>query len=368
MSSIHPLELPEIIARVSIFLPLWVKESVPWRTRTVFKPKTFVNCMPVSKLWREPLLPILWADYDSEDMAIVPESIIEIYCPYFRTLLAQRSQVNSTVFQCTRLVHLTLNPHPSNLNDHRRLINSNSSLRSLEWNGPDIDLLHLALEDSDQLLQLESLTLSDWIETGGSLRKVHLPLARSLKKLKMKHTKVADVYLALTQLSLSGISPALRDSKLNLDKYMDNYVSDKDVARISESLRDHCPKLVAFVLQGTIDERLKATLIGNIAASNSLLELVVVVFRVERYLVDSIARHALTLETLGILLTTNNHTNLDLLFQLPMRCPQLKYLSILASFASEPGQDIVDALKTSTWGCRELEVLDVHIGEPYEKA
>ncbi|KAG0275311.1 hypothetical protein BGZ95_008935 [Linnemannia exigua] len=130
--------------------------------------------------------------------------------------------------------------------------------------------------------------------------------------------------------------------ELALDRFMDNYVYDEDVTRISDSLRDLCPKLAAFVLQETIDGGLKATLI--------------------EYLVDSITRHASTLETLRVFNTNDDSAGLDLLSY--YLC---NYLPIVACYA-ELGQDIVNAIKTSTWRCHKLEVLDVHIGDPSEEA
>lgn len=152
-----------------------------------------------------------------------------------------------------------------------------------------------------------------------------------------------------------------------MERYRDNYMDDEDVAHITNSLCAHCPKLRSLALNGSIDPGLKATLIRNCAVSNTLSEIVVVVPTIDNRIADSIALHASTLETLGIIIMTEGPVELDRLFQLPVRCPRLKQLSVGAWHCCETGPAVLDAIRTAAWrGESKLEVLDLDIGDTKE--
>ncbi|KAF9903715.1 hypothetical protein EC991_003409 [Linnemannia zychae] len=302
MSTFHPLELPEIITRVGYFLPLWVKEKVDHKTRTVFRPKTFHACILVCKLWHLSLLPILWADFISEEMEQVPRNILRIRSPYFRTICVKNRKVDFAAFSCTRLVHLKLTADSWGMvDDQRQLIQSNPSLKSLKWMG-SFAPLPLPFEDFEGLSQLENLELCYWDLLDGRLGKALQPMAGSLKRLEIKWAEPCvrdlggnmiewiarqdyngqDNTLMLPSLEsyhgqglLFGpdpaqfirLCPSLVRLELTLDRHMDNYVYNKDVVGISDSLRDCCPRLSAFALQGSIDQGLKASVLDAMTTS-----------------------------------------------------------------------------------------------------
>ncbi|KAF9079528.1 hypothetical protein BGX23_003819, partial [Mortierella sp. AD031] len=83
----HPLEIPEILIRIGSFLPLWNDEVIiPPSQVPFFDPKTPLACVPVSKLWRQTLLPVLWYCYDCVHMHSVPQDIVALYSLYFRVM------------------------------------------------------------------------------------------------------------------------------------------------------------------------------------------------------------------------------------------------------------------------------------------
>ncbi|KAF9134661.1 hypothetical protein BGW39_006250 [Mortierella sp. 14UC] len=390
MLLLRPLELPEIVARIGHFLPLWVQElsKETHRLETVLRPKTFHACLLVSKLWRQTLLPIFWTLYDAEGMSHVPNDILKRYSHHFRNFYMQQGQVVSN-YGCTLLTNATLNPSTVDMEEMRLLLRTNRGLKSLEWNGPDSSEL-LAIDEFAQLRQLESLSLSQWDISEGRLGLALAPLAGSLKRLDlgwfMSVTEDGDNDLgdcpmlphvgtlratalphgvdpsgiALLCPNLSRIDLTLHRCDIDADS-KDGIISK----RLADSLRIHCPKLSALALRGSIAQIHKDTLIRNcIAAGRGLTELVVVLSSVDKDTLDFITPHASTLETLGILNVTDEDASKENLFRMPVVCPRLKWFSVAAWSCWEvKGHDVVQALKVSTWRCRELEILDVDIQE-----
>src|SRR5690348_5412983 len=114
----HPLDIPEILTRIGLFLPLWVdsKNNISSPTserRTHFKPHTFLTCASVSKTWRQAFLPILWHRYDCILMKSVPQETVAINSPHFRVL--QIFNNDATAFQCVDLVDLTIRGAPNQM-------------------------------------------------------------------------------------------------------------------------------------------------------------------------------------------------------------------------------------------------------------
>ncbi|KAF9906052.1 hypothetical protein EC991_001060 [Linnemannia zychae] len=395
MSPSHPLELPEIIACVGYFLPLWAQElsEDTHRLETVLRPKTFHACLLVSKLWRQTLLPIFWALYDAEGMHHVPRDVLKRYSPHFRTFFMQQGQVVST-YGCTLLTSATLNPSIEDLEELRQLLRTNRGIRSLEWNGPN-GAEPLAPDEFANLPQLDTLSLTQWDISDGRLSQALAPLAGKLRKLDLgwfttnnddsgndlgdydvgNHLLLPHVeFIRATGLpygidisEIAGLCPNLSRLDLTLLKSdIDSYEEDGTSAkRIADCLRIHCPKLSALALRGTIAQKHQDTLIRNCtAACSGLTELVVVLSSIDESTLDFIIPHAPTLETLGILNVTNEDASEKNLFRMPAICPRLKWFSVAAWSCWEvKGQDIIRALRVSTWRCRELEVLDVDIQE-----
>lgn len=196
----HPLDIPEILTRIGLFLPLWVdsKNNISSPTserRTHFKPHTFLTCASVSKTWRQAFLPILWHRYDCILMKSVPQETVAINSPHFRVL--QIFNNDATAFQCVDLVDLTIRGAPNQmllgilaaarsartgagtgtgagagaragceggmvvLSPQQQLVRSNHYLQSLFWHGPS-PLKSLDINDFTGLKYIQTLKLANW--------------------------------------------------------------------------------------------------------------------------------------------------------------------------------------------------------------
>lgn len=411
--STHPLYLPEIVERIGHFLPLWTQEfsESEHRRITVFDPKTFHACLLVSKLWHNTLLPVLWADYDAEGMARVPEEVLVRNTHHFRTILLQHTET-CKIAGCTRLVQATLHPDIGCVRRAQQLVQSNPGLKSLDYDGYTCEC-PLDPNDFAQLSQLEDLPLLGWIiSEPGSLGRALAPLAGSLRKLRLgefagieyddrdwdenvsgqgrtsdegynngdfgdtpllscvEYLRVTGPPYGVNAAGLVRLCPNLVRLDLALNEDITGNKSHPFTLRLSDSISKYCPNLNSLALRGSLIQERKEALIRGCAAANRLSEMVIVLRSVSQGTIDSIALHASTLETLGILNTTDDNVDLDLLFQLSAQCPRLKWFSIAAWTCSEtPSWTVLDALKRSSiWRCHDLEILDVDISEPISRS
>ncbi|KAF9097599.1 hypothetical protein BGX29_008008 [Mortierella sp. GBA35] len=338
----------------------------------------------------------------------------------------QRSQRALDV-GCTRLVDLSLSVETGDLATLRRLIRSNPGLKTLAWNGPNGSEL-LEVTDLARLPHLEHLTLSRWDVSRGRFPKALLPVSGSLKTLRIgwvlglheggffgqvpseygdesedeeeeeeEEEEEADLLgegaaaggdakddgndisttfmLPLLESYTTARGPPYAPDPAEFVKYCPNLtrldltlLKDEetvDIKRISDSLRNHCPKLRAFAERGSIPQDDKETLIRSCAAG--LSELTAMMSCVRESTIDAIAVHASTLETLGIFNPNKDDANLEHISQLPARCPQLKWLSVSVWNSPVSHRAILDALKTSSWKSHSLERLDLDIQTPHEE-
>ncbi|KAF9156034.1 hypothetical protein BG015_007600 [Linnemannia schmuckeri] len=238
----HPLDIPEILAVIGAFLPLWVDPTPclnpkrPTDTGSLlFRPKILLSCLLVSKLWHKTLLPVLWYSYRSDSMDKVPDAVIGRYSHHFRILsICQWSQwsyrcFDLSYFECTKLVELDIyldegsdrsveqdadtdvgEKHAGTgtfsetstrrrggtgigkedesrivapLPDAKRLLRTNPRLKCLSWTGPVRSTTALDVEDLIGLPGLASLSLDRWDCSDGRLDMVLKVVAGSLKVL-----------------------------------------------------------------------------------------------------------------------------------------------------------------------------------------
>ncbi|KAF9547488.1 hypothetical protein EC957_008325 [Mortierella hygrophila] len=242
----HPLDIPEILAVIGSFLPLWVdptpnptcnsnrnhnSKRPPDITDLVFKPKTILTCLLVSNLWYKTLLPVLWYSYRSGFMDGVPDAVIRRNSPHFRILSISQWSFrffDIAWFECTKLVELNIyldeggssgsveqdanrgkddrhgetgetsesstgrrgkrTEEPESravvpLPDAKRLLRTNPRLKCLSWTGPTRSTTALDVEDLVGLAGLENLSLDRWDCSDGRLDMVLKSVAGSLKVL-----------------------------------------------------------------------------------------------------------------------------------------------------------------------------------------
>ncbi|KAH7059946.1 hypothetical protein BKA57DRAFT_446035 [Linnemannia elongata] len=408
MTSLHPLQLPEIIARVGNFLPLWSQERAlgSCRLKLVFLPKTFLTCFLISKVWHDTLLPLLWSYYEAEAMEIVPLPTLARYSVYFRTYCHHGYGSRALdIFGCRRVVKAALNPETiEELEESRRMVRENGGgLKELEWNGPT-GSTPLRVEDFAGLKTLEKLRLSRWKVDGGRLWSVLEVLAGSLKVLEIDWLSGVDelfdinddgvdvqgtaMILPLLEVYRAygpphGPNPAnfvkrcpnLVRSVLSLDADECYYKDDnKNITRLADSLHTRCPNLRALTIKGSIPSYQKAILIRNcpsIPGSSGLSELVVHIESVGKDLMDSISIHAPTLETLGILTSTSIDDEetimMKYLLQVSVQCSRLKWFAVNAIYSRESARSILSALKVAAWQSSAMEILDLDAGTPSEE-
>ncbi|KAF9155929.1 hypothetical protein BG015_007960 [Linnemannia schmuckeri] len=179
-SSTSPLAIPEILARIGYFLPLWVPDG---HGNYDDEPHTIVNCMLVSKRWYAVMVPILWHTCLSARITATPPHVLGRFLTYIR-ILQTNMFLPLVAFQCDRLVKLSIlmrrfqwdiddngsESHSRSLHCYKRLVRSNSRLKDLLWNGKFCgNMTTLDLEDFAGLIQLESLILISWDGSGGRL-------------------------------------------------------------------------------------------------------------------------------------------------------------------------------------------------------
>lgn len=247
------------------------------------------------------------------------------------------------------------------------------------------------MTDFRGLGKLKRLNLSQWNVSGGRLWDVLGFLAGSLKELRIEWlTGVDDIdnssdnnnnVTAMLPLLESYHAPGLPHGPdpaafvkqcpnllrlaLSLDTEKVYYKDDMDITCLANSLRQFCPNLRALTIRGYLTPNQKATLIRNCIANNrGLSDLVVDVFTMGKNLMDSIAVHAPTLETLGILTSTDGETKMRHFLELSVQCPRLKWFAVRACYNRESARSTLGALKAANWQCPTMEVLDLNPGDP----
>ncbi|KAG0272645.1 hypothetical protein BGZ95_011571 [Linnemannia exigua] len=156
----HPLDIPEIIARIGEFIPLWQQDAY---SHFHFRPKALLDATAVSKSFRQALLPVLWYTCDMSPLeSNLPFEVLVRYSYHFR-ILYQTLPLAPSALPCTRLLDLTISGCDP---ETRQLVRNNTHLRRLHWSGPtaycldDIPLLERDMVEG--LTALEDLHLSEW--------------------------------------------------------------------------------------------------------------------------------------------------------------------------------------------------------------
>ncbi|KAF9124696.1 hypothetical protein BGW39_007962 [Mortierella sp. 14UC] len=414
----HPLEVPEIVALVGHFLPLWTVESGKIRLgdfiqHDCFRPGTFHACFLVNKLWYRTLLPILWSEYLYQGMEDVPPHIIEQYSVYFRRFDSYGGVDGP--FNCTSLKSLTMAydddwmaPNMS-LQAQTQLVRMNPGLESLQWDGPGLApkrRARLDTEDFQMLDNLRNLQLDQWDGSQGLLVKVLRAVAKKLVDmdiqevfgfqesdlttmpqtqgddeqdsrvsagekeigLEMPRVKTFRVHCFSKNtelILLAGCCPNLQ--QLELDFKMAQF----DATRLAGVLRDRCSQLHTlkitdnYINKDSPHELLFGLLIRDCSLSG-LTRIEVSVMRRknnDRGLFSSISRHAATLEHLVVDYYSLNLNALDVrdILGLLVQCRRLRILCVNGKTALSI-LETLDVLKSEVWGCSSLERLDLDLG------
>ncbi|KAK3822954.1 MAG: hypothetical protein J3Q66DRAFT_366175 [Benniella sp.] len=269
----NPLLIPEILDRVSDFVPSWKFVSC-YRTLSEFEfyPHDTLACALVCRTWYSIFYPTLWSVYDGRAMsrippsprrhasqdkdtssnsssrnisfASVPKDLLTLQSPRFRIFIDNGPRQISDIasFQCRQLMDLTLY---GSFPRSRHLLSMNPHLKKLTWYGEvpfsgmlsdlDIDAL-LSLAKRNGRIQvrgkkgmgLEELHLNQWDVSEGRLIRVLQWLSKGLVRLTLKNIQGLD------SLSLPHETPTTGGKVLNEMENTGDEREDEEVEEVME--------------------------------------------------------------------------------------------------------------------------------------
>ncbi|KAF9357253.1 hypothetical protein BGX34_009456 [Mortierella sp. NVP85] len=126
----NPLFIPELLARIGHFIPLW-RYPCP-DLKPVFEPKHLTRCTRVCRTWYNVLKPLVWEYYDDITMSRIPRPVVHRNAPLIR-ILNGRHVHHGVDFQCKNLLQLWVSPWISEVG---QLIRENKKLEMLKWYSP----------------------------------------------------------------------------------------------------------------------------------------------------------------------------------------------------------------------------------------
>lgn len=409
--SVHPLSLPEIVAVVSNHLPLWEQNYDPlnnrWNPR--FNPTSLRACVMVSTLWRRAFLPVLWTIYDYSVLIDTPSNqlVTQLFSPHFR--LARVADSTTCLLEdCTRLLELTIDAFiNSNIQPQeyyrssplKAIVRANPGLRKLDWHGrsQSVSFDH---QDVEGLENLEELRLVNWDFSSGQLPRLLKRHSASLKTLQLSSMQgntqgelmapplslglttdseeiaaAATItrrgnYLEMGRLEtlvvgshtsgnqylsdLVRCCPALRELTVQLDGYGDNRL-------LTDSLRNHCPKLHSLTLDNDALPALHIEGLIKNASTGGFRKLQFGPAGVGdgSLISDVLTIHAATLEDIHV--SCVDRVDLQQYARLFTECPNLKEVNLHLQGASGTGVGFLDMLLSEQplWVCRNLERLEL---------
>ncbi|KAK5829069.1 hypothetical protein F5H01DRAFT_329478 [Linnemannia elongata] len=404
----HPLEIPEILALVGSFLPLWEQTIYPYNLYNItleFAPQTLCRCLLVSKLWHKTLLPILWSELWADfSMHHVPNKVISRHSHLFQTLHFQKeSQRRDFRFfnNCTNLVELKVfhdeeeyRKGDEAAGSGKQLLRANPRLKVLNWEGDKPWFVPLDVQDFAGFKHLEILSLDGWNCSGGQLEQVLRLLAGTLRKLSitsldglrpeellqqtpkapLPHSQTQQVSsdrdnaLSLAQLdslALGRFSEPIDLYLYELVKHCPNLTSlelrldDKtlDTRLLANCLQANCPNLHALSLPLPLQARHIKALVRQ-SSRSGLRSLRFCVHGPEHGLVPAILTHAPTLESLHISKADEIMDPEEYLRYL-VECTGLKKFTL--SHLSPLSFQFLELWGRQAWGCRGLEVMSINI-------
>lgn len=378
------MDNPDIIRRIGWYIPLWVplfRRAI--QAGPVFYPKPLINCIKVSRLWRQIMTPILWEMFDDRAMAHckIPPHIVQAQSHYFRFLHVT----------CIGTI-----PHPLKSQHLRRLVIANceqletlidlirhncQSLTTLEWHVPDSantplkkELIQYSLET---LTKLESLNLSRWHHCSvGQITRISMNNP-GLKELKLSETKNLGPSpgrhpsINITHLELNG-QWADNPGFVQLVKYcpkLESIMFWADAScparALAKNLRENCPNLKSIEsLNGDM-----AFSIGGAPTDDAVLQIVRAARGLAHFdfpmndltvaICDSLLElHADTLETIQLYLDGSDPNSLMGINQILSSCPNLTSLAVNIDNDEWSPEDAED-LTAEPWNCPKLKTWEV---------
>ncbi|KAF9090716.1 hypothetical protein BGX29_011331 [Mortierella sp. GBA35] len=397
-SRVQPLDIPELLARVAYFVPLWEQDPFDYYyTTSRLLPGDVLSCLLVSKLWYKTFLPVLWQVYDFYDAKAPGDTLTRHshLIRFFRT-----PSKHPGPFHCRSLTRLDIRgpwrgQRPEDvfsLAAQRELVRRNPRLKYLEWTGPsDEGKEPLEPQDFARLVDLEFLSLSKWDGSGGRFTDVLQTVAGSLKALaiaSIHNVQASDLagvsFPGVESLQIGWSRPEIPEPAEfvacfpNLVSLTINLGLEGQTEELAQSLRNNCPHLrTMVVLGGEVHTRDAEKLLGDcsVAAKGSatasrkgakrgggLTKIRCRKYGMRPLTIISIFIHAetlrdLTLENLGpdMLLSS--------ISKVLARCRRLRRFSLDITNASAPSREVLKGLRRHVWRCHHLKHLSVSLEE-----
>lgn len=377
------LEIPELVYRVSWFLPLWELESDHIYS---FLPYDLAACIQVNRLWNHTLTPLLWMAFETyiADELKIPKYVIQKYSHHLRYANFNYALALPTI-HTSRLRELEVEEmEPLAIRD---LTRSNSQLGFLNIDmNLEITVLSLQsiLEPLVNLSRLE-LRLGRFV----SLDQIVVPLAHltKLRQLNLGHfTELQQ--LETLPLQLDSITVLVLDCEWNRNPGMHQIVrlfpnleslkiqaKSKDAcaplelpcAELSRNLRESCPKFNSiqnvqpYEFDWTAmseDDHLRLfTSTDHLAHYN--LPTTVFSFTI----CNALLAHASTLETVDIYCKNATEETFRDARRILSSCPKLVSFKICTRHRSTLGAESL-VLFDRPWNCPHLKELHMHWFEP----
>ncbi|KAG0002291.1 hypothetical protein BGZ79_003263 [Entomortierella chlamydospora] len=409
----NPLEIPEILSRVGLYIPLWVHSSEyssrprSWRPR--FAPQHLLNCILVNKTWHDILLPILWFSLDDISVPSLLHAFnaLSRHSRHLRILELSRLALGTISLPLSLLPHNLLHLNLNGLGNNqwaRALVLQNTRLQSLRWQGGDFHRDNYyetldALALSKRLHRLQDLCLECW-KLDGSFMKL-LRKNPSLKRISLDYVsgEVQDKFTPWDTTrrnqggTLKGSEGEKEEEKNDDDDDDDNEdeetevilpdlvsltvckdvesgalealirlcpgleelswmgPNDGDLRQLTTNIRECCPSLSALTYS-TVDISEDESLYAELIRSvPHLVELQIKIPALGDAFTEALIKHAPTLEILELTIS-GNHVNCNANFKrILTSCHQITALSIEGSKCGAA------SLFSFNWACLRLNRL-----------
>ncbi|KAG0343091.1 hypothetical protein BG000_008524 [Podila horticola] len=258
MGTSTPFNIPEILHRITSFVPVWKEDEC---CRIKFYPRPLLFCSLVSKSWRDAALPHLWRVYSAEHMAMVPIHVLADNSPHFRYFdlkkqygdeprlipkeLWKRDTSGQPLLRCAALKSIGVTPNPPP--EHLELLRVNRNLASLDWWSLNPSELPGTIDAivAPFAASLKNLSLVEGSFTVQSL----LSLLACFPNLEHFHMGASHKPLFRSRVSVLKGSAGVRILPLKHLKIIEN-VGKREGLRALLSMFRHCPQIKHVVVNG----------------------------------------------------------------------------------------------------------------------
>ncbi|KAF9095182.1 hypothetical protein BGX29_009141 [Mortierella sp. GBA35] len=412
----RPIDIPELLARVADFVPLWERDP-NYAGYPTFRPKSVLSCFRVSRLWHL---------YDKYYTKRAPHETITRHSHLLQVFRTPDKHVGPFHCRTPTKLHITVSwsGRPEEtlpMEAQRDLVRQNPQLRHLNWSGPESNE-PLDPHDFERLTDLKVLRLWYWNGSQGRLADVLQAVTGSLRPLQLD-SSLCPRDEDLSHLCLSKVE--------NLWLHFDvsniiccprkHFISTvRDVARSGSNLANRVKVLSKLSLQGCSvvdlahDQVAAATTtttatstssssssspfgIGAAAAEASTTSAASVTLTIsmaattaaraaratttdtdierglrriyvrkkgmDQVMIDSIVAHTNTLQKLT-LVNLGPDTLLLSIAQVLAQCRQLRQFKFRIVNITITSREVVDGLTSQAWSCRRLKRLNIDFNPP----